>query len=149
MDGVPRSPLDRLSITAVRSNETFVPIARRPFVARQPIAQHVTIDLYGCKDGASFCRGGFLSDLAAAMETTRHSDPIMHRTASGISGWLPLLEGCIQLHTVAAKNFVLIDIYCDRRFHSGKVLKLARSMFEPKQFEMKRIPRGLKHCEVT
>jgi S-adenosylmethionine/arginine decarboxylase-like enzyme len=86
---------------------------------------------------------------------TAQSPPYIFRSPAsfpdkaGLSGWVPLIESGIQIHTLIPKNFISIDVYCCRNFHSGKILKFARNVFHPQEVEMKKIARGLKYHEVV
>lgn len=123
----------------------------------QPFGYLLALDLYGCKQGAADNLGlcyDFLEKLVDLLEMTKQSPPFLFRSPegfpdkAGLSGWVPLIESGIQIHTLIPKNFISIDIYCCRKFHSGKVLKFARSIFHPREVEMKKIARGLKYHEV-
>lgn len=121
-------------------------------MATDPFGYLLTLDLYQVKDGAcanlSLCYD-FLAALVVELDMTAQSPPFIFRSPdgfpdkAGLSGWVPLIESGIQIHTLVPKNFVSIDIYCCRRFDREKVVAFARSVFAPKDVEMNEIPRGI------
>src|SRR3989338_5727234 len=44
------------------------------------------------------------------------SDEIRFPDKAGLSGWVPLIESSIVIHTLTPKNFISIDVYCCRNF---------------------------------
>lgn len=79
------------------------------------------IDLYGVDrdlcDDLTFCYG-LLDDLAARLGMHKQSPPFIFRSPdqqfpdkAGLSGWVPLIESGISIHTLTLTGFVSIDIY--------------------------------------
>lgn len=124
----------------------------------EPFGHLLTLDLYGCKAGAcddlSLCYD-FLERLVAELGMTKQAPPFIFRSPAqypdkaGLSGWVPLIESGIQIHTLSPKNFISIDIYCCREFASEHVTGIAQEFFAPRKVEMNRIARGLKYHEVV
>ena len=124
----------------------------------EPFGYLLTLDLYGVKEGAcedlSLCYD-FLADVLVELRMTAQSPPFIFRSPdqfpdkAGLSGWVPLIESGIQIHTLIPKNFVSIDIYCCRRFDRDKVVAFARKVFDPKDVEMNEMPRGVAYHEAA
>jgi S-adenosylmethionine decarboxylase len=122
-----------------------------------PFGYLVTLDLYGCQEGASndltLCYD-FLVGLVLHLGMTMQSPPYIFRSPdsfpdkAGLSGWVPMIESGIQIHTLIPKNFISIDIYCCRKFEVDAVVAFASKMFHPKEVETNQISRGLKYHEV-
>jgi S-adenosylmethionine/arginine decarboxylase-like enzyme len=130
--------------------------ARLPPV--EPFGYLLTLDLYGCRDGVcndlALCYR-FLEALVAELRMTMQAPPFVFKSdhvrypdKEGLSGWVPLVESGIQIHTLAPKNFISIDVYCCRKFSDGDIVKLAQGYFDCKAVEMNRIKRGVKYNEV-
>lgn len=123
----------------------------------EPFGYLLTLDLYGCKDGVCDDLGlcyAFLEALVAKLKMTMQSPPFLfrspaaYRDKAGLSGWVPLIESGIQIHTLSPRHFVSIDIYCCHHFESAHIVELAQSYFAPKEHEMNEMPRGLKYNSV-
>jgi S-adenosylmethionine/arginine decarboxylase-like enzyme len=131
---------------------------KRPTPAK-PFGYLLTLDLYGCKPGAAddltLCYN-FLESLVKELAMTMQSPPFIFRSPdafpdkAGLSGWVPLIESGIQIHTLIPKNFISIDIYCCREFDRDQVVAFARKTFHPAEIESMKLLRGVKyHHEAT
>lgn len=124
----------------------------------KPFGYLLTLDLYGCLPGVcddlDACYN-FLEALVAALAMSKQAPPFIFRSPTeypdkaGLSGWVPLIESGIQIHTLTPKNFISVDIYCCREFDKDRVVSVARKFFSPREIEMTQIARGLKYHEVT
>jgi S-adenosylmethionine/arginine decarboxylase-like enzyme len=124
----------------------------------KPFGYLLTLDLYRCKSGVcddlSACYL-FMVDLVNGLGMTMQAPPFVFRSPAqyadkaGLSGWVPLIESGIQIHTLVPRDFISIDIYCCHEFEAGAVLEIAKKAFEPSMFEMNQIPRGLKYHEAS
>lgn len=123
-----------------------------------PFGYLLTLDLYGCKPGAcddlDLCYR-FLETLVAELGMSVQAPPFIFKSdqvkfpdKAGLSGWVPLIESGIQIHTLSPKNFVSIDIYCCRHFSSERLVGVAHDFFAQQAVEMNYIERGLKYNEV-
>lgn len=136
-------------------------LATRPVSDRhrlgEPFGYLLTLDLYGCKPGTcadiSLCYN-FLEALVGKLGMTVQAPPFLFRSPAaypdkaGLSGWVPLIESGIQIHTLLVRNFVSIDIYCCHRFSGEDALALAAQYFSPRETEINEMPRGMKYNEV-
>jgi S-adenosylmethionine/arginine decarboxylase-like enzyme len=130
-------------------------------IKKEPFGYLATLDLYGCKEGAcddlDLCYN-FLEDLIKKLKMQKQSPPYIFRSdatlypdKAGLSGWIPLIESGIQIHTLVPKNFISIDIYSCGKFlkeNTNDVVNLAQDYFESKEVEMNFIERGLKYNDI-
>lgn len=123
-----------------------------------PFGYLLTLDLYACRSGASDDIGlcyGFLEELVRELGMTMQAPPFVFKSPpqypdkAGLSGWVPLIESGIQIHTLTPKNFISIDIYCCHEFDAGKVLAFSERWFSPREYEMNQIPRGTRYHDVV
>jgi S-adenosylmethionine/arginine decarboxylase-like enzyme len=127
-------------------------------MAPEPFGYLLTLDLYGCKPGAcddlDLCYR-FLETLVDELGMTVQAPPFIFKSnaarfpdKAGLSGWVPLIESGIQIHTLTPKNFISIDVYCCRKFSTEKIVGVAHDFFEQQAVEMNSLLRGLKYNEV-
>ncbi len=123
-----------------------------------PFGYLLTLDLYGCKEGAcddlSLCYK-FLEDLVQQLNMSKQSPPFIFKSdeikypdKAGLSGWVPLIESGIQIHTLTPKNFISIDIYSCKKFITDHIKEYAQNYFDCKEVEMNFIERGVKYNEI-
>lgn len=119
-----------------------------------PFGRLLTIDLYGCKSGVcddlSLCYD-FLDQVVDILGCTKQAPPFIFRSPpeytdkAGLSGWVPLIESGIQIHTLSPKNFISIDVYCCGKFRTDGVIEFAQSIFAPDDVEVNLIERGVRY----
>ena len=123
----------------------------------RPFGYLMMLDLYHCNQaylGDIRRAYAFLEALAHALRMTKQSPPFVFLSPPefadkvGISGWLPLIESGIQIHTVIGQRFVSVDIYCCRRFDQNKAREIAKLFFSPLEIEINEIERGSKYGSV-
>lgn len=123
-----------------------------------PFGYLVTLDLYGCKMGAcddlNLCYK-FLEDLVTKLGMTKQSPPYIFKSdevafpdKAGLSGWVPLIESGIQIHTLTPKNFISIDIYSCKHFSTEQISDYTQNYFGCKEVELNYIERGVKYNEI-
>ena len=111
------------------------------------------LDLYGCKEGVcddlTLCYK-YLDDIVAFLGMEKQSPPNIFRTdekrfpdKAGLSGWAPLVESSIVIHTLSPKNFISIDVYCCKEFDRQKAKDFTHKFFEPKRMDDFYLERGL------
>lgn len=121
----------------------------------QPFGHLLTLDLYNCKEGAcddlSLCYN-FLEDIVIKLNMTKQSPPFVFKSdgekypeKAGLSGWIPIIESGIQIHTLTPKNFISIDIYSCRKFSIENIKEFVQNYFGCKEVEMNFIERGVKY----
>jgi S-adenosylmethionine decarboxylase len=123
-----------------------------------PFGHLVTLDLYGCKDGVcddlSLCYK-FLEDLVEKLKMQKQSPPFIFKSdenkypdKAGLSGWVPLIESGIQIHTLTPKNFISVDIYSCREFSTLNISDFVKKYFDSTEIEVNYIKRGVKYNNI-
>lgn len=118
-----------------------------------PFGYQLLLDLYDCKPGAcddlTLCYA-FLEEIVRVLKVEPQSPPFIFRTdgkrfpdKAGLSGWIPLVESGIQLHTLTPKEFISIDVYSCRAFDAAAVKAFVRRVFSPKRIDEQFLERGL------
>ena len=111
------------------------------------------LDLYNCKSGAcddlALCYK-FLDEIVAYLGMEKQAPPSIFFTdgqrfpdKAGLSGWAPLVESSVVIHTLTPKNYISIDIYCCRKFDIEKAKVFCRRFFSPKRMDEQFILRGV------
>lgn len=125
---------------------------------KEPFGHLMTLDLYGCKEGAcddlSLCYN-FLEDLVTKLKMAKQSPPFIFRSdatlypeKAGLSGWVPIIESGIQIHTLVPKNFISIDVYSCKKFSTDNIKEFTQDYFKCKEVEMNYIERGIKYNDI-
>lgn len=110
------------------------------------------LDLYNCKPGAcddiDLCYR-YLDEIVSFLGMEKQSPPYIFRSdgvrfpdKAGLSGWAPLIESSIVIHTLTPKNFISVDIYCCREFDITKAKEFTHSFFLPEKIDAQFIERG-------
>ncbi|MDR3519586.1 MAG: S-adenosylmethionine decarboxylase [Candidatus Pacebacteria bacterium] len=124
----------------------------------EPFGYLLTLDLYGCKEGAcddlSLCYN-FLEDIVTTLKMTKQSPPFIFRSdatlfpdKAGLSGWVPIIESGIQIHTLIPKNFISVDVYSCKKFSTEHIKEFAQNYFKCKEVEMNYVERGVKYNDI-
>jgi S-adenosylmethionine/arginine decarboxylase-like enzyme len=123
-----------------------------------PFGHLLTFDLYGCKEGAcddlALCYK-FLEDIVVQLQMSKQSPPFIFKSdetkypdKAGLSGWVPLIESGIQIHTLSVKNFISIDVYSCGKFSTDHIKDFVQNYFGCKEVEMNYIERGVKYNDI-
>lgn len=110
------------------------------------------IDCFGC-DEAVCCDldNGyeFLDKITLHLEMTKQTQPYIFKTCEtrypgkpGYSGWIPIIESGIQIHTSARNRFISIDVYSCKKFDEAQVIAFINKWFSPEQVETCFLRRG-------
>ncbi|MFC1675408.1 S-adenosylmethionine decarboxylase [Candidatus Omnitrophota bacterium] len=110
------------------------------------------LDLYEVKPGAcgdlSLCYK-FLDEIVGYLGMEKQAPPNIFFTdasrfpdKAGLSGWAPLVESSIVIHTLSVTNFISVDVYCCKEFDTGKAKSFTRRFFSPKRMDEQFILRG-------
>ena len=112
------------------------------------------IDLYECEnpilDDLQVCYK-FLVDLVDHLGMTKQSPPYIFRSPAdfpekaGLSGWVPLIESGIQIHTLTETKFVSLDIYTCGRLDQEKIVDFAKEFFQSEKIEINYLLRGIEY----
>ncbi len=118
-----------------------------------PFGFQLLLDLYDCKKGACDDLGlcyEFLEEIVRVLKVEPQSPPFIFRTdgkrypdKAGLSGWIPLVESGIQIHTLTPKEFISVDIYSCRQFDIESVKAFVRKCFSPRRMDEQFLERGL------
>jgi S-adenosylmethionine decarboxylase len=118
-----------------------------------PFGYELLLDLYGCKPGAcddlALCYK-FLDEIVTYLGMEKQAPPDIFYTdgvrfpdKAGLSGWAPLVESSIVIHTLTPKDYISIDVYCCKEFDIEKAKTFCRSFFSPKRMDAQFILRGV------
>jgi S-adenosylmethionine decarboxylase len=110
------------------------------------------LDLYECKPGVcddlALCYK-FLDEIVPYLGMEKQAPPSIFFTdatrfpdKAGLSGWVPLVESSVVIHTLSVKNYISIDIYCCREFDTNKAKVFVNKFFSPKIMEEQFLLRG-------
>jgi S-adenosylmethionine/arginine decarboxylase-like enzyme len=111
------------------------------------------LDLYDCRPGVcddlNLCYR-FLDEIVGYLGMEKQAPPNIFRTPderfpdkAGLSGWAPLVESSVVIHTLTPKNFISVDIYCCKEFDNDKAKLFVNKFFSPKRMDAQFILRGL------
>lgn len=111
------------------------------------------LDLYDCRPGVcddlTLCYQ-FLDEIVGYLGMEKQAPPNIFRTPdlhfpdkAGLSGWAPLVESSIVIHTLSQKDFISVDIYCCKEFDINKAKQFVRRFFYPKRMDEQYILRGI------
>jgi S-adenosylmethionine/arginine decarboxylase-like enzyme len=120
-----------------------------------PFGYELLLDLYDCKPGVcddlTLCYNfldeivGFLGMEKQAPPSIFKSDGVRFPDKAGLSGWVPLIESSIVIHTLTPKDFITVDIYCCRGFDRKKAEDFCRRYFSPRKVQAQFVERGLNY----
>jgi S-adenosylmethionine decarboxylase len=116
---------------------------------------HYVMDCYGCEkkqvDSMEVCYK-YLDDMVTLLKMHKqtqpfvvYTDPIKYPDKAGISGWVPLVESGISIHTLTPTDFVSIDVYSCKKYNLEEVKAFTSKVFHPKEIEEKFFLRGEKY----
>lgn len=120
---------------------------------RKAFGYELLLDLYDCKPGAcddlALCYK-FLDEIVEYLGMQKQAPPNIFYTdgkrfpdKAGLSGWAPLVDSSIVIHTLSPKNFISIDIYCCNKFDIDKAKAFVRRFFSPKRMDEQYVLRGM------
>jgi S-adenosylmethionine/arginine decarboxylase-like enzyme len=115
----------------------------------------LAIDLYdcACEPLASVDAGyRFLEQLSDELKMARQSPPFVFLSdaqrfpdKAGLSGWVPLIESGISLHTLVPSRFATIDVYSCGPVPPAETLAFACRFFRPSHAEANYLARGRRY----
>ncbi|MCI5123717.1 MAG: hypothetical protein D3925_04385 [Candidatus Electrothrix sp. AR5] len=121
---------------------------------RRAFGFHLMLDCYQCNpqhlDNIDSCYR-FLDELVEITGATKQTQPYVFRTPDefegkeGLSGWVPLVESGISIHTLTANRFISLDVYSCKEFSREDVTEFTRQFFKPTEIEQQFLLRGLKY----
>lgn len=110
------------------------------------------LDCYDCKKqtcgNLEHCYS-YLDKMVDFIDMKKQEPPSIFRTdrksfpdKAGLSGWVPLVESSIVIHTLSKKNFISIDVYSCKEYSVKKVIEFTNKYFAPKKIEKQFVLRG-------
>lgn len=118
----------------------------------KPWGYQLIVDCFGCDE--SVCcdleKGyEFLDKICLHLKMTKQTQPYVFKTCEttfpgrpGYSGWVPIIESGIQIHTSAKNRFISVDVYSCREFAAADVVEFVRDWFQPKSVDTFLLERG-------
>ncbi len=117
-----------------------------------PWGYQLIVDCFGCSEEVCCdLEGGyeFLDQICTFLEMTKQTQPYIFKTCEktfpglpGYSGWIPIIESGIQIHTSANNRFVSIDVYSCKEFDRTKVEQFVADWFSPRVIDTQSFYRG-------
>jgi S-adenosylmethionine decarboxylase len=125
----------------------------------KPFGYSFLLDMYDCADGVADnmeLTYRFLEHLVDKLGMTRMSQPVvihgptfggreLYPEKAGVSGWVPLIESGVQIHSIEPTHFITLDVYSCREFDPAIVTNYARECFGFKRHEEHSVVRGAKY----
>ncbi len=126
-------------------------------VRKKAFGYELLLDLYDCKSGVcddlDLCYQ-FLDKIVGELGMEKQAPPSIFRSdaqrfpdKAGLSGWVPLIESSVVIHTLSPKNFITIDVYCCRNFDAEKALESCKKYFLPQKVESQFLHRGITYYD--
>lgn len=126
---------------------------------QKPFGYSYFLDMFGCKEGTADdmeLTYRFLEKLVDEIGMTRMSQPIvihapttkgieLYPEKAGVSGWVPLIESGIQIHSIEPTHFITLDVYSCKEFDPQIVKDFAMKYFGYTDFEEFFTVRGRKY----
>lgn len=123
----------------------------------KPFGYSYLLDMYKCRIGSADdmeLTYRFLERLVDAIGMTRMAPPIVIHAPTnngvelfpekaGVSGWVPLIESGIQIHSLEPSRFITLDVYSCNKFDSNIIFDFAKKYFEFEKYEQHYLERGL------
>ena len=115
---------------------------------------HLMLDCYNCApdklDSIDACYD-FLEQLVEEIGAEKQTQPYVFRTPEhfkgkeGLSGWVPIVESGISIHTLTGSRFVSLDVYSCRPFANDKIEAFTQRFFAPEEIDLNFVLRGKKY----
>jgi S-adenosylmethionine decarboxylase len=110
------------------------------------------LDLYECDpeacDDLSLCYR-YLDEMVAHLGMSKQAPPSIFRTDAssvpqhaGLSGWVPLIESSIVIHTLVPDAYISIDVYSCQPFDYDNAITFTQSFFRPQKLGSQTLIRG-------
>ena len=121
---------------------------------RRAFGFHLILDCYRCNpehlDNIDSCYR-FLGELVEIVGATKQTQPYVFRTPDefegkeGLSGWVPLVESGISIHTLTGKRFISLDVYSCKEFSIEDIKAFTQQFFQSAEIEERFLLRGVKY----
>ena len=131
-------------------------------MTEKPFGYSYFLDMYGCKEGVADdmeLTYRFLERLVDRIGMTRMSQPVvihgptnhgkeLYPDKAGVSGWVPLIESGIQIHSIEPTHFITLDVYSCKEFDPKVILEYARECFGFMEHEEHFFVRGKAYGDI-
>lgn len=125
-------------------------------MTNKPFGYSYLLDMYKCRKGAADdmeLTYRFLERLVDEIKMTRMSAPVvihgptdngkeLYPEKAGVSGWVPLIESGIQIHSLEPSRFITLDVYSCNKFDKEIVLQFSKKYFEFEEYQEHYVVRG-------
>lgn len=112
------------------------------------------LDLYECKpedcDDLDLCYR-YLDEMVAHLGMGKQAPPSIFRSDAssapqhaGLSGWVPLIESSLVIHTLVPDAYMSIDLYSCKPFDYDDAIAFTRKFFDPKDLDSQHLRRGVR-----
>lgn len=119
---------------------------------RKVFGYHLALDLYDCDPKAvgslEVCYR-YLDTLPEIIKVDKQAPPYVVYTdaqrypdKAGLSGWIPIVESGVSIHTLTPTNFVSVDVYSCKEFNVEEIKLFTVKTFSPRTVEEKFLLRG-------
>jgi len=119
--------------------------------------------MYRCREGAADdleLHYRFLERVVDKIGMTRMSQPFVihaptrngvevYPNKTGVSGWVPLIESGIQIHSIEPTHFITLDVYSCNKFDKQIILDYARECFGFVGHEENFFERGVGYGDIS
>jgi len=137
----------------VQKEKKSLPRRAEELKNQKAFGYELLLDLYDCNPGVcdDLALGyKFLDEVVDFLGFEKQAPPNIFYTdathfpdKAGLSGWAPLVESSVVIHTLSVKNFISIDIYCCREFDIDKAKAFVCKFFAPKRLDAQFVLRGV------
>ena len=127
-------------------------------ITNEVFGYQLLLDLYGCKEGVCDDLGlcyQFLDEIVDELGMEKQAPPNIFRSdekrfpdKAGLSGWAPLIESSIVIHTLTPKDFISIDVYCCKKFSIEKAKDMCKKFFAPQRIDEQYVERGFDYYKT-
>jgi len=129
----------------------------------KPFGYSYFIDMYGCREGVADdmeLTYRFLEQLVDRIGMTRMAPPVVihaprdkngaeiYPEKAGVSGWVPLIESGIQIHSIEPTHFITLDVYSCKEFDPNIIKQFAHECFGFAGCEERFFERGTMYGET-
>lgn len=118
---------------------------------RNAFGIHLMLDCYDCAaevlDDITACYD-FLDQLVEVIGAVKQTQPYVFRTPpefvgkQGLSGWVPIVESGISVHTLTESRFVSLDVYSCKRFDNDLIISSTADFLQPHKISANLVLRG-------
>lgn len=125
----------------------------------KPFGYSYLLDMYDVREGSADdleLHYRFLEEMVDRLGMTRMSQPIVIHAPTqngvelfpekaGVSGWVPLIESGIQIHSLEPSHFITLDVYSCKPFEPKVVQEFSSECFGYGSYDESFITRGVRY----